>query len=54
MSRHPEAYRALKTHPEMVPVIAAQEDSLTGRQYRFIPKARGSQYESFAQCCSRR
>jgi len=40
MSRHPEAYSALKAHPEMIPVIAAQEDSLTGHQYRFIPKAK--------------
>lgn len=39
MSSHPESYKALKGHPEMVPVIAAQEDSLTGRQYRYIPKA---------------
>ena len=39
MSRHPQSYSALKKHPEMVTVIAAQEDSLTGRQYRYIPKA---------------
>ena len=39
MSRHPQAYNALKAHPEMITVIAAQEDSLTGRQYRYIPKA---------------
>ena len=39
MSSHPTAYKALKAHPEMVPVIAAQEDSLNGRQYRYIPKA---------------
>lgn len=39
MSRHPQSYKALKSHPEMVGVIAAQEDSLTGRQYRYIPKA---------------
>lgn len=39
MSQHPEAYRALKAHPEMVAEIAAQEDSLNGRRYRFIPKA---------------
>jgi hypothetical protein len=38
MSRHPQAYKALKAHPELVPVIKAQEDSLTGRQYRYIPK----------------
>ena len=39
MSRHPQAYKALKNRPEMVPQIAAQEDSLTGRKYRYIPKA---------------
>ncbi|MBQ8711683.1 MAG: DUF1460 domain-containing protein [Prevotella sp.] len=39
MSRHPQSYKALKAHPEMVPQIAAQEDSLTGRQYRYIPKS---------------
>ena len=38
MSQHPQAYHALKTHPEMVPLIKAQEDSLNGRQYRYIPK----------------
>lgn len=38
MSTHPEAYQALKEHPELVPVIAVQEDSLNGRQYRYIPK----------------
>ena len=38
MSQHPQAYQALKTHPEMVPLIKAQEDSLNGRQYRYIPK----------------
>lgn len=39
MSRHPQSYRALKEHPELVPVIAWQEDELTGRRYRYIPKA---------------
>ena len=38
MSRHPQAYKALKAHTELVAVIKAQEDSLTGRQYRYIPK----------------
>jgi len=38
MSTHPEAYKALKGHPELLPVIKAQEDSLCGRQYRYIPK----------------
>lgn len=39
MSRHPQSYAALKKHPAMVPVIAAQEVALTGRRYRYIPKA---------------
>ena len=38
MSRHPEAYKALSRHPEFTPLIAAQEDSLNGRTYRYIPK----------------
>ena len=39
MSRHPQSYAALKKHPAMVPVIAAQEVALTGRRYRYIPRA---------------
>ena len=39
MSQHPQAYKALKAHPQMVPAIKAQEDALAGRQYRYIPKA---------------
>ncbi len=38
MSRHPQAYKALKAHPEMVAEIATLEDALTGRRYRYIPK----------------
>lgn len=38
MSRHADAYKALKAHPELVPVIAQQERALTGRTYRYIPK----------------
>ena len=38
MSRHPQAYDALKAHPEFITTIAQQEKQLTGRQYRFIPK----------------
>lgn len=38
MSRHPEAYKALKAKPELVKVIARQEKQLTGRRYRYIPK----------------
>ncbi|MBR1687054.1 MAG: DUF1460 domain-containing protein [Prevotella sp.] len=39
MSRHPQAYRALQAHPEFVPLIARQERALTGKQYRYLPKA---------------
>ena len=38
MTRHPQAYEALKAHPEFIATIAQQEKQLTGRQYRFIPK----------------
>lgn len=39
MSQHPASYKALKAHPEMVSLIASQENMLTGRKYRYIPKA---------------
>ena len=38
MSQHPQAYKALKANPQLVPVIQQQEQTLTGRQYRYIPK----------------
>ena len=38
MSQHPEYYKALKAHPEWVAVIRQQEQALTGRTYRYIPK----------------
>ena len=39
MTTHPDAYVALKRHPEYIPVIAKQEKDLTGRKYRYIPTA---------------
>ncbi len=39
MSQHPNAYSALKKHPEFLQKIADQERALTGRQYRYIPKS---------------
>ena len=39
MSSHPNAYKALKAHPEMVPVIKRQEEKLSGRKFRYIPKS---------------
>ncbi len=38
MSRHANAYRALKNHPDYIKEIALQEQSLTGRTCHFIPK----------------
>lgn len=39
MSEHPQAYQALKSHPQFVPVIRQQEKALTGKTYRYIPKS---------------
>lgn len=39
MSTHPQSYKALKAHPEYVAAISRMEKSITGRKFRFIPKA---------------
>ena len=39
MSEHPQAYRALKAHPELVSLIRRQEQALTGQTARYIPKS---------------
>ena len=39
MSQHPQSYKALRNHPELLPKIASQEKALTGRTYRYIPKS---------------
>jgi hypothetical protein len=39
MSEHPQAYKSLKSHPEQVPVIRQQEQALTGKTFRYIPKS---------------
>ena len=38
MSEYPQAYRALKAHPGLVPLIRRQEQSLTGQTARYIPR----------------
>jgi hypothetical protein len=38
MSQHPQAYKALKAQPSLLPTIRRQEQELTGRTYRYIPK----------------
>ena len=39
MSTHPDAYQALKAHPEWVSVIRQQEETLSGTISRYIPKS---------------
>ncbi len=39
MSTHPDAYQALKAHPEWVSVIRQQEETLSGITSRYIPKS---------------
>ncbi len=39
MSQHPQSYKALKAHPAFVPVIAEQEQQLSGMTFRYIPKS---------------
>lgn len=38
MSTHPEAYKALKANPSLIPEIRSSEQSLTGLNVRYIPK----------------
>lgn len=39
MSKHPQAYKALRQNPGLVKQIAEQEKKLTGRKFRYIPKS---------------
>ena len=39
MSEHPQLYKALKAHQELVKTIRQQEVALTGRKYRYIPQS---------------
>ena len=38
MSTYPDKYKALKAHPEYVPLIAQTEKSINKKSYRYIPK----------------
>ena len=38
MSEHPDAYKALKANPKLVPQIRQQEQALKGLKVRYIPK----------------
>ena len=37
MSQHPENYRQLKAHPEMVPAIKKYEDEINARETMYVP-----------------
>lgn len=39
MSAHPNAYKALREHPEYVETISKTERNITGKSYRYIPKS---------------
>lgn len=39
MTTHPSRYQALVSHPEFIPTIRQQEQQLSGKTYRFIPKS---------------
>ena len=39
MSHHSLAYKALAKHPKIIPQIAAQEKKISGKTFRYIPKA---------------
>lgn len=38
MSQHPDYYKALKANPSLVKEIRQQEQKLTGKMFRYIPK----------------
>lgn len=50
MSDHPQSYKALKAHPELVPVIHKQEQALTGLSARYIPKRLLNDSRLLRQC----
>jgi hypothetical protein len=37
MSQHPENYRQLKAHPELIPAIRAIEDKINARSLKYLP-----------------
>ena len=40
MSKNPAKYKALAAHPEFIPTIVSQENSINSRIYHYIPKAK--------------
>ena len=40
MTTHPQAYKMLREHPQWLPYIRQQEEYISNKQYRFIPKGK--------------
>ncbi len=49
MSKHPQQYEALRAHPEEVKAIAAQEQSLTGRTFRYVPSGQATDEQALRE-----
>ena len=50
MSDHPQSYKVLKAHPELLPQIRQQERALSGLKVRYIPKRLLNNNELLRQC----
>jgi len=49
MSTHPQSYRQLKAHPELVPTIAKTEEEINARKIAYIPKGKVAAAEAQLQ-----
>lgn len=47
MSTHPDSYKQLKENPDLVPIIKAQEEEISSREYFYIPKEEIESKEEF-------
>jgi len=47
MSTHPNSYKQLKENPELIPIIKAQEEEISSREYFYIPKEEIESKEEF-------
>jgi hypothetical protein len=49
MSEHPEHYRQLKAHPELVPVIRGYEEQINARTFKYLPMNKIKDAENLLQ-----
>lgn len=49
MSTHPQSYKQLKAHPELVPTIAEMEEKINARQMMYVPKEKVAAMEKNLQ-----